>query len=97
MTKRDTIQRVIVNITPDDMGGSAREIEYKEIIRAHVSQKVTAALTADGKTELTLIDVVSDFLLDDGVYTRYLFSGKLFRIMRQVKSGNEYFIVMREE
>ena len=42
------------------------------------------------------ISVVSNVKLDEYIYTRYEYSGKLFKLMRQIKKGNEYFSILVE-
>ena len=97
MTKRDTIQRVILKSIDDEQGGTKVEKEYKEIIKAHVSVNATAnELTQYGvKTEI-LLHVITNIKLDEYVKARYEYSGKMFKLMRQIKQGNEYFSVMIE-
>ena len=97
MIKRDTIQRVIINPLDDDEGGNGITREYKEIIPAHVSINTTFGEIAQfGVKQQMVIHVITDYELDNYIYTRYAFSDKLFKIMRQVKRGNEYFSVLME-
>ena len=97
MIKRDTIQRVILNVVDDGQGGSPTTREMKEIVKAHVSVSATAnQLTQYGVKEEMMLNVITDIKLDEYVYARYLYSDKLFKIMRQVEIGNEYFSVLKE-
>ena len=102
MIKRDTIQRVVMITTEDEMGGNTAIKEPKEIIKAHVSQTTTfgqivhGQITQYGVKEQIILNVVTDVKLDEYVNTRYIYSDKLYRLMRQVKSGNEYFSVLME-
>lgn len=97
MIKRDTIQRVIITPVDDGEGGNTATREYKEIIPAHVSINATFGEIAQfGVKQQMVVHTVTDYELDDYVYARYLFSGKLFKLMRQVKRGNEYFSVLME-
>ena len=97
MIKRDTIQRVILNVGEDGQGGNPTTREMKEIVRAHVSVSATAnQLTQQGVKEEMMLNVITDIKLDEYIYARYLYSDKLFKIMRQVKIGNEYFSVLKE-
>ena len=34
--------------------------------------------------------------LDDYIYTRYEYTGKMFKLVRQIKQGNEYFSTLIE-
>ena len=97
MIKTDTIQRVVMITTEDEMGGNTAIKEPKEIIKAHVSQTTTfGQITQYGVKEQIILNVVTDVKLDEYVNTRYIYSDKLYRLMRQVKSGNEYFSVLME-
>ena len=97
MIKRDTIQRVIVTPIEDEMGGNSISTEFKERVVAHVSINTTYKdLTQYGIKDQMLLYVVTNIKLDEYVYTRYIFSGKMFKVMRQVKNGNEYFSVLME-
>lgn len=97
MIKRDTLQRVIVTPIDDDMGGNSVSIEPKETIVAHVSINTTYKdLTQYGVKDQMLLHVVSSIKLDEYIYARYVFSEKMFKVMRQVKNGNEYFSVLME-
>ena len=93
MIKRDTIQRVIMKPIEDGQGGKTFELEPKELITVAVSIGATMSQVAEfgSQTQLTL-NVVSNIKLD----ARYIFSGKHFKLMRQVKQGNEYFSVLLE-
>lgn len=97
MIKRDTIQRVIVKETPDNQGGSAQEIEEKEILSVAVS--ITSSfgtIGPYGPVQQQRITVVSDVKLDEYVNARYKYSGRLFRLMFQLKRGNEYYSTLIE-
>lgn len=97
MIKRDTLQRVIVTPIEDEMGGNSVSTELKEQIVAHVSINTTFKdLTQYGVKEQMLLHVVTSVKLDEYLYARYVFSNKMFKVMRQVKNGNEYFSVLME-
>ena len=97
MIKRDTIQRVILHPQPDGQGGSAPIAEFKEIITVAVSIISSVAVsTANGMKEESQISVVSNIKLDEYVNARYEFSGKMYKVMRQVKRGSEYFSILTE-
>jgi hypothetical protein len=97
MIKRDTIQRVILHPQPDGQGGSAPIAEFKEIITVAVSIISSVAVsTANGMKEENQISVVSNIKLDEYVNARYEFSGKMYKVMRQVKRGSEYFSILTE-
>lgn len=102
MIKRDTIQRVVLNLTSDGMGGNTANKEYKERVPAHVSVGATQTQISQygisqygAKTALTL-NVITNIKLDEYVHTRYEFSGKMYKLIHQIKSGNEWFAVLME-
>lgn len=97
MIKRDTIQRIIMTPQPDGQGGSAPTKEYKEMLTVAVSIISTFGSTTEfGVREQMQISVVSNVKLDEYIYARYEYSGKLFKIMRQLKKGNEYYSILME-
>lgn len=97
MIKRDTIQRVIMKPIEDGQAGKTFKLEPKELITVAVSIGATMSQVAEfgSQTQLTL-NVVSNIKLDEYKNARYIFSGKHFKLMRQVKQGNEYFSVLLE-
>lgn len=97
MIKRDTIQRVVLMPTDDGMGGQPATKDYGEVVRAMVSNNTTMQeLTQYGIKEQIVLNVVTDIKLDEYINTRYSYQEKLFKIMRQVKQGNEWFSVLVE-
>lgn len=98
MIKRDTIQRVIPHLTPDGSGGQTTEPGLLERIPAHVSIISTIAdMTQYGVKEEMVIHCATDFALDTVTQNvRYKYSDRLFKVMRQVKQGNEWFSVLHE-
>ena len=97
MIKRDTIQRVIMTPQPDGQGGSNDHKEYKEMLTVAVSIISSAGSDTEfGVKEQLTISVVSNVKLDEYVYARYEYSGRLFKIMRQLKRGNEYYSILME-
>lgn len=97
MIKRDTIQRVIMTPESDGQGGSVDRKEYKEILTVAVSITSSAGSSTEfGTQQQMTISVVSNVKLDEYIYTRYEYSGKLFKLMRQIKKGNEYFSILVE-
>ena len=97
MIKRDTIQRVIITPVEEGEGGNTATREYKEIIPAHASITATFGDIAQyGVKQQMVVQITTDYKLDEYVYDRYQFSDKLFKVMRQVKRGNEYFSVLME-
>lgn len=97
MIKRDTIQRVILHPEADGQGGSTASKEYKEIITVAVSIISSAGTINEfGVQQQMTISVVSNVALDEYVNARYEFSNRLFRLMRQIKKGNEYYAVLME-
>lgn len=98
MIKRDWIQRVRIVPADDEQGGTpVSSIEPFEMIKANCSVIATGEqITQYGITTQKLINVVSDVKLDDYVLTRYRFNGDYFRLLNQVKRGNEWFSVLME-
>jgi hypothetical protein len=97
MIKRDTIQRYSAVLTKDEMGGDVVNLTPAEIVRAHVSINSTLGeITQYGLKEEMVLHVITDIELDNYIYTRYMYSGRLFRIVRQIKQGNEYYSTLVE-
>lgn len=97
MIKRDLIRRYAVITTPDEMGGSAIDRRPAEFVKVNVSVNATIGeITQYGIKNEMIIHVVSNVELDDYIYTRYEYSGKMFRLVRQIKQGNEYYSTLIE-
>ena len=97
MVKRDTIQRYAAVVTKDEMGGDVVELNPAEIIDANVSINTTfGEITQYGIKNEMVIHVVTNIKLDEYLYSRYMYSDKLFRLVRQIKQGNEYFSTLVE-
>lgn len=97
MIKRDLIRRYAVITTPDEMGGSAIDRRPVEFVKVNVSVNATIGeITQYGVKNEMVIHVVSNVELDDYIYTRYEYSGKMFRLVRQIKQGNEYYSTLIE-
>ena len=97
MIKRDLIRRYAVITTPDEMGGSAIDRRPAEFVKVNVSINATIGeITQYGIKNEMVIHVVSNVELDDYIYTRYEYSGKMFRLVRQIKQGNEYYSTLIE-
>ena len=97
MVKRDTIQRYAAVVTKDEMGGDVVELNPAEIIDANVSINTTfGEITQYGIKDEMVIHVVTNIKLDEYLYSRYMYSGRLFRLVRQIKQGNEYFSTLVE-
>lgn len=97
MIKRDLIRRYAVITTPDEMGGSTIDRSPAEFVKANVSVNATVGeITQYGIKNEMVIHVVSDVELDDYIYTRYEYSGKMFKLVRQIKQGNEYYSTLIE-
>ena len=92
MMKRDTITRVIFEPVDDGSGGKvAGEPEIMETVAAHISSGATAnEITMYGIKTQEVLHTYTDVKLDDRPIARYLYSGKLFRLTRQLKFGNEW-------
>ena len=97
MVKRDTIQRYAAVVTKDEMGGDVVELNPAEIVDANVSINTTfGEITQYGIKNEMVIHVVTNIKLDEYLYSRYMYSDKLFRLVRQIKQGNEYFSTLVE-
>ena len=97
MVKRDTIQRYAAVVTKDEMGGDVVELNPAEIIDANVSINTTfGEITQYGIKDEMVIHVVTNIKLDEYLYSRYMYSDRLFRLVRQIKQGNEYFSTLVE-
>ena len=97
MIKRDLIRRYAVITTPDEMGGSAIDRRPAEFVKVNVSINATLGeITQYGVKNEMVIHVVSNVELDDYIYTRYEYSGKMFKLIRQIKQGNEYYSTLIE-
>ena len=97
MVKRDTIQRYAAVVTKDEMGGDVVNLNPAEIVDASVSINTTLGeITQYGIKSEMVIHVVTNIKLDEYLYSRYMYSGRLFRLIRQIKQGNEYFSTLVE-
>ena len=97
MIKRDLIRRYAVQATEDGMGGTATDLVPAEFVKAHVSVNATfGEITQYGIKDEMVLHVITDIELDDYIYTRYEFSGKMFKLVRQIKQGNEFYSTLVE-
>lgn len=97
MIKRDTIQRYAAIVTQDEIGGDIVELKPAEIVDANVSINASfGEITQYGVKNELVIHVVTNVKLDEYLYTRYVYSNKTFKLMRQIKQGNEYFSTLVE-
>lgn len=97
MVKRDTIQRYAAIVTQDEMGGNVVQLNPAEIVDANVSINATLGeITQYGLKNEMVLHVVTNIELDEFLYSRYKYSGRLFRLVRQIKQGNEYFSTLVE-
>ena len=97
MIKRDLIRRYAVITAEDEMCGSAIDRTPAEFVKANVSLNATIGeITQYGVKNEMVIHTITDVKLDEYLYTRYEYSGKLFKLMRQIKQGNEYYSTLIE-
>ena len=97
MVKRDTIQRYAAIVNQDEMGGNIVQLNPAEIVDANVSINATLGeITQYGLNNEMILHVVTNIELDEFPYSRYKYSGRLFRLVRQIKQGNEYFSTLVE-
>lgn len=101
MNKRDAIQKCIMRVEGDEVGGSPAEKEPKEFITAYVSlgtiEDTSSKMTEYGIKSQWVLKVVTSSALEESKEVRYIWKDKLFRVMRQVKVGNEYFSILVEQ
>ena len=97
MIKRDSIQKINFVPVEDEQGGNSIDKQYGETIKAMVSQNTTyGQITQYGVKDQIILNVVVDNKLETSTTTRYIWNNKIFKVMRQVKSGNEWFVVLME-
>lgn len=98
MIKRDTIQRIIIIPQDDGQGGSsAPNVEYKENLTVNVSLAAIQAKTSGYGTVTEMkINVVANNALDDYINARYIYSGRVYKLIYQVKIGNEWHATLSE-
>ena len=97
MVKRDTIQRYAAIVTKDEMGGDVVQLKPAEIVDANVSINATfGEITQYGLKNEIVLHVVTNIELDEFLHSRYKYSGRLFKLVRQIKQGNEYFSTLVE-
>ena len=97
MIKRDSIQKINFVPIEDEQGGNSIDKQYGETIKAMVSQNTTyGQMTQYGVKDQIILNVVVDNKLETSTTTRYIWNNKIFKVMRQVKSGNEWFVVLME-
>lgn len=98
MIKRDTLTRLIFAPVADGAGGEvAGEPTIMETIPAHVSSGSTSnEITMYGIKTQEVLHTTTDVKLDDRAIARYTWSNKLFRVMRQIKFGNEWKATLLE-
>lgn len=97
MIKRDTLRRYAAIITEDSMGGQVVELAPAEVVAANVSVSATfGEITQFGITNEMVLHTVTNSKLDQYIHTRYEYSGKMFKLVRQIKQGNEFFSTLIE-
>ena len=97
MVKRDTIQRYAAIVNQDEMGGNIVSLNPAEIVDANVSINATfGEITQYGLKNEMVLHVVTNIKLDEFLHSRYKYSGRLFKLVRQIKQGNEYFSTLVE-
>lgn len=103
MNKRDVIQKCIMRVEGDEVGGSPAEKEPKEFITAYVSlgstgyEETSSKMAEYGIKSQWVLKVVTSNALEESKEVRYIWKDRLFRVMHQVKVGNEYFSILVEQ
>lgn len=97
MIKRDLIRRYSANVGEDGAGGQPVQLEPKEWVKANVSRVSQSFTTGQfGIVAQEMIRVITDIKLDEYIKTRYSWNNKMFKLMTQVKRGNEYYSTFLE-
>lgn len=98
MIKRDTLTRILLQPIDDEEGGkSFDEPQIMETIPAHISSGASSnEISMYGVKTQYVLHTTTDVKLDDRTIARYMWSSKLFKVMRQIKSGNEWFATLLE-
>lgn len=98
MTKRDTLTYLRLHFVDDGEGGATVDnIEEVSVVPAHISVNSTAEeITMYGVKSQWILHATTDKQLNDGIAARYAWGGRVFKIMRQIKSGNEWFSTLLE-
>lgn len=92
MIKRDTVRRYIIETEEDQMGGNRTNLIPQEIVRAKASISTQFGNVTDYDLPHQLVlNLVTDIVLDESLNVRYCYSDKMFKIIRQIKQGNEYY------
>lgn len=97
MVKRDQIQRILLILGEDDEGGTPVEKEALEVIPANVSISAIAGIVdGAGLVRYQQLTTTTDYKLDENYLARYKFQDKLYRVVQQIKMGNEWFSTLME-
>ena len=97
MIKRDTIQHYLARVEEDGMGGNNVSLIPSEFVEANVSINTTfGEITQYGLNNEMVLHVVTNIELDEFLHSRYKYAGRLFKLVRQIKQGNEYFSTLVE-
>ena len=97
MIKRDTMRRFVATVVEDGQGGQNVIMNPAEYITANVSISASfGEIQQFGITNEMVIHAVTNYNLDSSSYTRYEYSGKMFKLVRQIKQGNEFFSTLIE-
>lgn len=97
MIKRDTIRRYVATVTEDGMGGQSVSHTPAEVLVANVSIGASFAdIQTFGLKEELVLHVVTNYKLDPYTYTRYEYADRMFKMVRQIKQGNEFFSTLIE-
>lgn len=98
MTKRDTLTYLRLHFVDDGAGGSKIDsMDEIGIIPAHISVNSTSnEITMYGVKTQWVLHAITDKQLNDNETARYVYNDRLFKIMRQIPSGNEWFSTLLE-
>ena len=95
MVKRDTIQRYAAIVTKDEMGGDVVQLKPAEIVDANVSINATfGEITQYGLKNEMVLHVVTNIKLDEFLHSRYKYSGRLFKLVRQINREMNIFLLL---
>lgn len=97
MIKRDFLQLVAAAPESDKQGGHQHDYQPVRQIPAHVSISTSLAdITQYGIKDEMVLHTVTSEKLADGASIRYKYRSKLFKLLRQVQNGNEWFQVFKQ-
>ena len=97
MIKRDYLELVAAAPESDGEGGNTHEYVRAELIPAHVSTSSSLVdVTQYGIKDEMMLHTVTNKPLVNGASVRYRYKSRLYKLLRQTRTGNEWFQVLKE-